>query len=1229
MTSTGCAFLSSVGSRYSASFISQGRDRPLSPQSRALHGITKGNVELSATNNNDRTESGRAALDAAADSIRRRQLIFSLLAASGARPGVVLADEEAAETTVDVPVVATDGSPLNIMKPPLDDRDYEAYILANGLRVLLCSDPSSNEAAAAMDVHVGACSDPDDIPGLAHFCEHMLFLGTEKYPIEDSFETFLSSNGGSSNAFTDNEDTVYFFDMAAESNDKVKEGLSRFGSFFSAPLFTESATSRELNAIESENAKNLQSDVFRLYQIEKSRANPKHPYSKFFTGNKKTLLDNTKAKGIDLRSELIIFYRKYYSANQMTLAIVAPQSISELKEMVAEAFSDIPNRDAPKPEEAWGSVPPFSEDSVIPSFGSIVQFVPVQDLRQLTLSWPIVYTSDRDRKASLLMKQADYVAHLIGHEGPGSLLSCLKRQGWANSIAASPNYEFNDFEAFEVTIELTTKGLLASKDVTEAVFSYIDMLRTKPIPEYIYKEVLQLSELDWRFATKGNPGKYVSSLATSMQKYPPSLYVAGPMRLALAESETRIVKSSEPRRDFSSPDQKALTKQLTMALIDKLTADGVMLTVMSKGFEPLADKREKWYGTKYRVTPVTQETLDRMRSPVDAAMLDIVYPKPNLFIPSEEGLRVKRPPAKKKNAKRSFESRMTPVPPPKIIRNDGPEGRWLVYFKEDDRFDQPKAFVVLQLLTKEVYSSPKRAVLAKLYQECATDSLEEYAYDARLAGLTYDIQVLPRGVRMTFGGYNDKLSEFAAYVSKKLAKEVLSVLPKSQPEFERYKDRIVRALSAFDVKQPYAHASYYSYLLLQPAELQYTNAELREAINEVDLFDLAAYVECLWCAGKGEALIQGNLNEKEAQDLVKTIDDTINFKTIPGSEIPPPIRALPLPPKAVRTEPTLLVVSEPNPSNENCAVHVVLQSLGPTEKDHVMIELLSSIIEEPFFGELRTRQQLGYIVSSGVRALAETRTLAFIAQSSIASVDKLSMEILKFLDGVQEKCLDPLNDGDIAVYAKALIERKTEPDKTLAAEVTRCWAEISSGRFQFSRLQKEASALLDVTKADIEDFWYKLYYSGDRRMLISEIIPNVGPASSRRPPKTMGYAGKGADNDTNSIKLGVDDIQKFRKDREKMIDVSEVPAVSQTRQVKESEETKEATEKNEISSERNEDAAVSEPKEDKAPSELKEDKTSLEPKGATEQPKGGEEENKNVPQETRPISVLETVASSS
>ena len=62
-------------------------------------------------------------------------------------------------------------------KSPADERIYRVIELPNKLEVLLCSDAVTEKSSAAMDVHVGHFSDPEQVAGLAHFCEHMLFLG--------------------------------------------------------------------------------------------------------------------------------------------------------------------------------------------------------------------------------------------------------------------------------------------------------------------------------------------------------------------------------------------------------------------------------------------------------------------------------------------------------------------------------------------------------------------------------------------------------------------------------------------------------------------------------------------------------------------------------------------------------------------------------------------------------------------------------------------------------------------------------------------------------------------------------------------------------------------------------------------------------------------------------------------------------------------------------------------
>ena len=193
----------------------------------------------------------------------RRVVLSTLLAAAG----VTLAPADTALAAMAVAKLQT----FAVDSSELDSRSFRGLMLPNGLRVLLCSDPSAIKAAAAMNVQVGWMSDPRELPGLAHFCEHMLFLGTSGYPDEGDFERFVAAAGGSNNAYTDSEDTCYYFDVTAGG---LPGALARFSEFFSSPLFTESATAREVSAIDSEHNKNLQQDYWRCAQLVESALCP-------------------------------------------------------------------------------------------------------------------------------------------------------------------------------------------------------------------------------------------------------------------------------------------------------------------------------------------------------------------------------------------------------------------------------------------------------------------------------------------------------------------------------------------------------------------------------------------------------------------------------------------------------------------------------------------------------------------------------------------------------------------------------------------------------------------------------------------------------------------------------------------------------------------------------------------------------------------------------------------
>lgn len=99
---------------------------------------------------------------------------------------------------------------------------------------------------------------------------------------------YLAKHGGYANAYTSTDNTNYYFDVNA---DALLGALERFSCFFHSPIFSSTSTLRELDAIESEHRKNLQSDSWRIGQLKKHLSCSGHPFTKFGTGDKQTLTE--------------------------------------------------------------------------------------------------------------------------------------------------------------------------------------------------------------------------------------------------------------------------------------------------------------------------------------------------------------------------------------------------------------------------------------------------------------------------------------------------------------------------------------------------------------------------------------------------------------------------------------------------------------------------------------------------------------------------------------------------------------------------------------------------------------------------------------------------------------------------------------------------------------------------------------------------------------------------
>ena len=432
----------------------------------------------------------------------------STMAAADASSGIASRFAEAGV------VIADGGCDCALWKGASDERRYRALTFKSGVRAILISDPAAEKSAAALSVAVGHLADPPHISGLAHAVEHMLFLGTGKYEDEAGYKTFLKSHGGGSNASTGPEATTYHFFVHP---DHLPEALDRFSRFFIDPLFAPSATGRELNAINSENDKNVQDDGRRALQVRKHLAAPGHVYTKFGTGNLLTLRDRPAAQGLDIRDELIRHYKAHYSGGLMSLAVLGRQSLEELTALVTGAgafntsFDGVPDTGAAMPlDKSRGHPYPSSRT------GKIVYLTPVRDLRTLTLIWPAPDAPQPDYAHSTRL-----VGHLLGHEGRGSVLALLKERGWATSLSAGGS-AYRHFSTFEVSVSLTSEGLTHADDVIATVYRYVALLRSAPesVLRQHWEEVAQVAANSLRFRAQQSPVSAVTALATGLANYP-------------------------------------------------------------------------------------------------------------------------------------------------------------------------------------------------------------------------------------------------------------------------------------------------------------------------------------------------------------------------------------------------------------------------------------------------------------------------------------------------------------------------------------------------------------------------------------------------------------------------------------------------------------------------------------------------------------------------------------
>ncbi|KAL8702430.1 MAG: hypothetical protein Q9201_004405 [Fulgogasparrea decipioides] len=907
--------------------------------------------------------------------------------------------------------------------PALDDRSYRVIRLPNKLEALLVHDPETDKASASVNVNVGSFSDADDMPGMAHAVEHLLFMGTEKYPVENDYNQYLSANSGYSNAYTSSTETNYFFEVAASSSqdsDATTNGfvdsplhgaLDRFAQFFIAPLFLSSTLDRELKAVDSENKKNLQSDSWRLSQLRKSLSNPKHPYHHFSTGNLQTLKDEPLKRGVKIRDEFIQFHQKQYSANRMKLVVLGRENLDELEAWVAQLFAGVVNKDLPP--NRWDGIQPYAEKELLTQ----VFAKPVMDTRLLDIYFPY-----QDEEEMYETQPSRYISHLIGHEGPGSVLSYIKAKGWANGLSAGAAPVCLGSAFFTVSVKLTEDGLKQYQEVVKVVFQYISLIKETPPQQWIFDEVKGMTEVDFKFRQKSPATSFTSRLSSVMQKPLPRNWLL---------SGTNVL------RRF---DSQAITKALAY-----IRPDNYRLTLVSQTFPGDWDQKERWYGTEYRVEAVPLDFQNAVREAAATTsknrIQDLHLPHKNEFIPTN--LVVK----KKEIAE--------PAKAPRLIRNDEAVRTW---WKKDDRFWVPKGNVYVTLRNPLAKATPGTAVKSNLYCELVKDALEEYSYDAEIAGLEYQLSSYTMGIDVEVGGYSDKMAVLLEKVL--VSMRDLEVRP---DRFKIIKERVLRGLRNWDFQQPYRQVGDFTRWL--GSEKGWINEQYLAEVKPLTAEDIQTFYPQLLHQMHIEFLAHGNIDREGARRMTDLVESTLKPRVLPKSQWQIR-RNLLLPPGSDFTYRRTL--GDPANVNQCIEYYLYVGSLA----DHGLrakLLLLGQMMEEIGFDQLRTKEQLGYIVFTGAKFSATIMGYRVIIQSERAA-EYLEERVNAFLALFATK-LGFMGQDEFESHKKSLINKRLEKVKNLDQESERFWTHISGEYFSFVQNEVDVANLKPLSKQDMIDFF--------------------------------------------------------------------------------------------------------------------------------------------------------------
>ena len=555
---------------------------------------------------------------------------------------------------------------------------------------MTCCQPGSQNSFVSLSVRAGHFYDPMDCQGLAHLLEHMMFMGSRHLPKPNAVNELLERSGGSINAWTGTEYANYHFQCDSEALTTV---LPAFSDMLNKPLIQESSITNEIQAIDAEFQFKRKDDLRRLYQVHKETCNPEHPFSQFSVGNKDVYGRHSVSA---LQARLRQFHEKYYCGNNMCLCIISPHPDDMMQEVVTQCFGALSTGEMANTQ--WPAL--YQKDQL----GIQINIRPLQNARRMivTFALPGIHNDFRT-------KPLNYISHLLGDEGEGSLLAYLKDKHWVTNLIAGSGIEGDDFKDFNVSFQLTQEGLSHQQDILLALFYTLDLIRSSVKETWRYQEKAQLS-----------------ALAVQYEENPK------PMNVACDYAEHLFMYSFEEipllRATIDNFDEAIILDALASFSVDNLRVKLIAPDVNT-------DRVSEYYAAHYAVEALPAALLGALKD--GKPFPDISLPPPNPYLGEEYHLAIPED---------GFEV------PQCLNKRDG----FSFWFAQDQQFYSPKGDIYLSFDSPGFTASIEAVAAKRIWLGALNDYLQSKYYRAEIAGLHYRIYGHQAGFTLHTRGFTNQ-----------------------------------------------------------------------------------------------------------------------------------------------------------------------------------------------------------------------------------------------------------------------------------------------------------------------------------------------------------------------------------------------------------------------------------------------------------------------------------------